>query len=234
MSRLDLEALFKNGKKPSEKDFAHLIESMLNKRDDQFMGRWKAGKTYRTGDVVIFNHGLWEVAEGFEGGLCSKEPPAKPDWQELIILESDGDWKAYKDEGVMYAQVYDLIGIGKEYDPPNGISPEAKVDITAENKSRYLILPKGVDAPSLSLFQLEGGEDSPEREKTYFISGLNNEEVNFLSDTTAFVFRKGEYCEDGDEASLKSDRWGGLDDHTLRQFGAGTSGHKHARPCGHA
>ena len=40
MSRLDLEALFKNGKKPSEKDFAHLIESMLNKRDDQFMGRW--------------------------------------------------------------------------------------------------------------------------------------------------------------------------------------------------
>lgn len=204
MSRLDLEALFKNGKRPSENDFAHLIESMLNKRDDQFLGRWKAGKTYRTGDVVISNHGLWEVAEGFEDGLCSKEPPSKPDWQELIILESDGDWKAYKDKGIMYAQVYDLIGIGKEYDPEKGESPEAKVDITDNDKSRFLIFPKDEDSPTLSLFQVEGGEDSPEREKTYFISGLNNEEVNFLSDTSAFVFRKGEYCEDGDEASLKS------------------------------
>jgi hypothetical protein len=203
MSRLDLEALFKNGKKPSEKDFAHLIESMLNKRDDQFMGRWKAGKTYRTGDVVIANHGLWEVAEGFGDGLCSKEPPSKPDWQELIILESDGDWKAYKDEGIMYAQVYNLIGIGKEYDPENGEIPEARVDITDEDKSRYLIFPTGADTPALSLFQLEGGEESPEQEKTYFISGLNNDEVNFLSDTSAFVFRKGEYCEDGDEPSLK-------------------------------
>ncbi len=203
MSRLDLEALFKNGKKPSEKDFAHLIESMLNKRDDQFMGRWKAGKTYRTGDVVISNHGLWEVAGGFDEGLCSKDPPSKPDWQELIILESDGDWKAYKDEGIMYAQVYNLIGIGKEYDPENGERPEARIDITDENKSRYLIFPTGTETPVLSLFQMEGGEEAPEMEKTYFISGLNNEGVNFLSDTSAFVFRKGEYCEDGDEASLK-------------------------------
>ena len=205
MSRLDLEALFKNGKKPSEKDFAHLIESMLNKRDDQFMGRWKAGKTYRPGDVVIYNRGLWEVADSVEGGICAAEPPTKPNWQELIILESDGDWKIHKDDGVMYAQVYDLIGIGREYDPEKGDMPEAKIDIVDEDRSRFLIFPKSLSTPTLSLFQLETADgEGPEREKTYFVSGLNNQEVNFLTDTSAFLFRKGEYCEDNEEAKLSA------------------------------
>jgi hypothetical protein len=208
MSRLDLEALFKNGKRPSEKDFANLIESVLNKRDDQFMGRWKTGQTYRTGDVVIFSHELWEVAEGFEDGLCSTEPPSKPKWQELIILESDGDWKVFRDKdlktGIMWAQVYDLIGIGKEFDPEKNDLPNAKLDIINNNKSQYLIFPKSVESPTISLFQLEGGDESPERDKTYFITGLENDKVNFLSDTSAFVFRKGEYCEDGEEAALQA------------------------------
>lgn len=204
MSRLDLRALFKNGKKPSENDFALLIESMLNKRDDQFMGRWKAGQTYRPGEVVIHNRGLWEVVPG-EDEICASEPPAKPQWQELIILESDGDWKIDKDNGVMYAQVYDLVGIGREYDLVNNDSPEAKLDITTKDHSRYLIFPKPHKTPTLSLFQLEGGpEGESAKDKTYFITGLDNDNVNFLTDTSAFLFRKGEFCENGEESNLQA------------------------------
>lgn len=212
MSRLDLRALFKNGKKPSENDFALLIESMLNKRDDQFMGRWKAGQTYRPGDVVIYKGGLWEVVPG-EDEICASVPPAKPQWQELIILESDGDWIVFKidqerknnPERVMYTQEYDLVGIGGNYDPGNNKSPEAKLDITTKDHSRYLIFPKPHKTPTLSLFQLEGGpEGEPARDKTYFITGLDNEQVNLLTDTSAFLFRKGEYCEDGEECNLQA------------------------------
>ena len=220
LSRLDLEALFKNGKKPSEKDFAHLIDSMLNKHDDQFRGRWKAKTTYFTGDVVIYNRGLWEVAAGNESGICSSDPPDDSNWRELIILQSDGDWKIHEDSNVMYAQVYDLVGIGREYDPENGDKPESKIDITDENRARYMIFPKPLDMPTLSLFQLETDiEDGPEREKTYFITGLDNNQVNFLTDTSAFLFRKGEYCEDGDESKLHA-----KDGEVLMTIRAGNAG----------
>ncbi len=202
MSRLDLEALFKNGKRPSEKDFAHLIESTLNKRDDQFMGRWKSGRIYHSGDVVIYNRELWEYIATEE--TCSKLPPSKGDWQQLIILESDGDWKIFQEQEVMFAQVYNLIGIGREYDPENGDIPEAKLDITEQGKSRYLIFPKPGGLPVLSLFQLESTEEEGiDRERTYYLTGLDNNEVSFLTDTSAYVFRKGEYCEAGDEVNLK-------------------------------
>jgi len=203
MSRLDLEALFKNGKVTSEQDFANLIESMLNKRDDQFMGRWKPGRSYRHGDVVIHNRGLWEVVDNEEtkNGICGAKEPAKPQWQELIILESDGDWKIFPDYNVMYAQVYERIGIGKEYDPKNGLQPEAQIDITNKNNARYLIFPDNSTTPILGLFGLEG--ENLDREKNYFITSLDENEVNFKSDTGTFVLRQGEYCDSGNEHDMK-------------------------------
>lgn len=96
-SRAELEAHFKQGRRPSEEHFAELIWSMLNKTDDQFHGRWKAGTTYRTGDVVIYARALWEVSDDGSGGeleICSQEPPGPDngDWRMLVIPVEDEDW----------------------------------------------------------------------------------------------------------------------------------------------
>ena len=204
LSRIDLEGLFKNGKKPSQKEFSQFIESTLNKRDDKFMGIWKAGRTYRSGDVVIYDRGFWEVEPGYEAGICSQVPPSTDPgnpWQSLTT-GADNDWQVFLDERGMYAKAYDLVGIGREFSETD--KPEAKLELLEAGKSRYLIFPKPAGMPVLSLFNLEGG-DVPAGAvpgKTYFLTGLDTEQVGFTTDTAAFVFRNADYCEDGQEAGL--------------------------------
>ena len=200
-SRTDLKGMFMNGTRPSQKEFANLIDSMLNKKDDRFFGHWRPGIAYQTGDVVIYNNALWTVPpdpDGNDQEICSRIPPGEnQDWDSLIVSFSDNDWEADEDTGVMFAKVFQCIGIGQRF-TESGLVPEAKVDISEEDKARYLILPKPLEAPTLSLFQLGEGPD-----KTYFLSGLDNTQVGFTSDVpTGFIFRKGFYCEPGEEASL--------------------------------
>jgi hypothetical protein len=200
-SRSDLKGLFMNGSRPSQKDFAKLIDSMLNKRDDAFMGKWKAGVVYRTGDVVVHDGAIWVVPydrDGNEQEICSKvEPGDNKEWDSLIVPISDNDWEADEETGVMYAKVFGCIGIGAPFLETGNI-PEAKLDIIEEEKSRYMILPKPVDVPTLSLVQLGEGPD-----KTYFLTGLDNTQVGFTSDApTGFIFRHGMFCEEGEEAEL--------------------------------
>lgn len=193
-----------NGSRPSQKEFANLIDSMLNKRDDAFMGKWKPGVVYRTGDVVVHENALWVVPydrDGKEQEICSKvEPGDNKEWDSLIVPISDNDWEADEDTGIMYAKVYGCIGIGARF-LETGNTPEAKMDIVEEEKARYLILPKCTDdkvAPTLSLFQLGEGPD-----RTYLLTGLDSQEAGFTSDApTGFLFRHSLLCEEGEEAEL--------------------------------
>jgi hypothetical protein len=84
-NRTELKSLFKNKSYLSASHFAELIDSLLNKRDDQFHGVWKPGQTYQKGDVVYYEGALWEMKA--ENEICAKdgEEPGKGDkWKSRL------------------------------------------------------------------------------------------------------------------------------------------------------
>ncbi len=199
-SRLDLKGYFQDGKKLSSSDFTALIDSTLNKYDDCFMGKWKPGVSYRRGDVVIYDHALWQLEPKDDSvqEICSQSPPGDEtpgDWVPLESEVKDDDWVFFPETGVMYAKVFRCVGIGRLFEDRE---PEAKLEIVEGDQARYLIFPKSAAMPTLSLFQM--GEND---ENTYFITGLNDEALHFLTDAPAgYLFRRGEACEPGDETTI--------------------------------
>lgn len=206
-SRADLTSEFTNGKLLNQQQFRDLIDSMLNKRDDSFMGQWVKGMTYTSGNVVIYNHALWEVPYDTDSAgnlkkieICSCSPPGNPEWTSLIVPVEDNDWVIHLASQSMYAKVFDCVGIGRVFDPGNGDLPEAKLEVVKENISRFLILPKPAESPTLSLIQIGDGQT---RENAYFLIGLDNQETGFTTDAPeGFVFRRGGHAEQGEEDEL--------------------------------
>ena len=104
--RQSLALNFSNGAIPTAKDYRDLIESMVNRRDDCFMGKWRPGMTYYPGEVILFGKSLY-VLEGNEedcetdkegcieapkeGGHCGSDDPTKDDKWCLLQLEIDDD-----------------------------------------------------------------------------------------------------------------------------------------------
>jgi hypothetical protein len=78
LTREELKKKFKNGLIPSEKDFCDLIESMLNKSDDNFFGQWKPGVKYYLGDVVIHGKTLYQLIQTETALDGDSGKPAKP------------------------------------------------------------------------------------------------------------------------------------------------------------
>ncbi len=80
-NRNELKSLFKNNTHLSASHFAELITSLLNKKEDKFHGVWKAGQTYQKGDVVYYQHTLWEMTDDDDKEICAKvgEEPDKND-----------------------------------------------------------------------------------------------------------------------------------------------------------
>jgi hypothetical protein len=201
-SRNELKSLFKAKSHLSEAHFAALIESMLNKRDDQFHGIWKPGRTYRKGDVVIYRGSLWEMTA--EGEICAKpnEPPSKdnPNWKSLIIPVDDDDWEVIATEGVMWAKVFDKIGIGiGSYGNEAGGAerPEARLDVRKLERGRWLLFPDHAEQTQFTLLHYESST-----ENSYLVTGLSLEEVNWLTDAAkGFVFRKGRVLTEEAEAT---------------------------------
>jgi hypothetical protein len=213
-TRTDLKGQFANGKLLNQQQFTDLIDSMLNKRDDSFMGQWVKGMTYTSGNVVIYNHALWEVPYGTPDSkdpakltkieICSCLPPGTPDteteWTSLIVPVEDNDWEVHLPTQTMFAKVYKCVGIGREYEPVNGDFPDAKLEIVNDELSRFLIFPTPVTDPTLSLIQIGDGQ---QRENAYFLIGLDNQETGFTTDAPAgFVFRRGVHAEPGEEDQL--------------------------------
>ncbi|MEL7159544.1 MAG: hypothetical protein AAFN92_02200 [Bacteroidota bacterium] len=57
--RTALRSLFKEGYLPAKSHYDDLIDSMLNRKEDQFFGKWVRGKRYCQGDVVLFGKSLY-------------------------------------------------------------------------------------------------------------------------------------------------------------------------------
>lgn len=208
-TRADLKGQFSNGIKLNQQQFFDLIDSMLNKRDDCFMGKWRQGAVYRTGNVVIHNQALWEVKPGPDGNpieICACKPPGEgEEWQTLIVPQQDDDWALDMDTGVMYAKVFDCVGIGRVFDPQND-PPDAKLEVVTDHGTegdvlgRFLIFPKPAESPTLSLVQV-GNET--ERMNAFFLFGLNNQEAALTTDAPGgFIFRHQGHAGDGKEDEL--------------------------------
>lgn len=208
-TRTDLKGQFSNGTKLNQGQFHDLIDSMLNKRDDCFMGKWRAGAVYRTGNVVIYNQALWEVTPGPDGQpqeICACKPPGVgEEWQTLIVPQQDDDWEVHAESGVMYAKVFDCVGIGRMFNPPDD-APDAKLEVVTDGgeeddiMGRFLIFPKPAESPTLSLVQV-GNET--ERMSAFFLFGVNNQEAALSTDAPdGFIFRHQGHAEAGREDEL--------------------------------
>lgn len=211
-TRTDLKGQFTNGKLLNQQQFVNLIDSMLNKRDDSFMGQWVKGMTYVSGNVVIYNHALWEVPAGPPDAqgkptkveICSCLPPGSAgtegEWTSLIVPVEDDDWVVHKDTKSMYAKVFECVGIGRLFNPPGGDLPDAKLEVVKENLSRFLIFPTPAESPTLSLIQVGDGQD---RNSAYFLLGLDNKETTFNTDTPdGYVFRRGGHADQQEADTL--------------------------------
>lgn len=188
ISRNELKSYFQNNSRLSADDFVRLIDSMLNKRDDKFHGLWRPGRTYCPGDVVLYDESLW-ILDG-QGEICSSRdnPPSRESeaWKSLIIPVDDDDWEVLKDEAVMWAKVYDKIGIGIG-NLENGERPDARLDVRKEEIGRWLLFP---EAAGHTLFTLLHYASTVER--SYLTTGLLLDEVAWLSDAAkGYAFRKG-------------------------------------------
>ncbi|MEM8527065.1 MAG: hypothetical protein AAGG68_20665 [Bacteroidota bacterium] len=196
-SRKDLKGIFRTGKVISPNDFASLIDSTLNKRDDCFMGKWRKGVSYFPGAVVVHEQALWQL--NTDEPLCSLNPPKKGEegpWKSLIVPVEDNDWQIVEDENkdpiAMYAKIYDCVGIGQLFE---SALPEAVLDIEEAHKGRFMILPKKAAHPSLSLVKFGADE-----EEYYFLEGLNEHEMGFNTNTPlGFIFRQGTTLLDDDQ-----------------------------------
>jgi hypothetical protein len=104
--RDELKLYFSNDRQLSASYFAELIDSMLNRRDDQFHGNWQEGRTYRQGDVVIYEGRLWQrIAKEDACAHPDKNetPDKQPGWEsKLVLLE--------KRVGALETKVADLEG----------------------------------------------------------------------------------------------------------------------------
>jgi hypothetical protein len=193
-TRIELESFFKNGTLPSQVDFADLIASTLNKRDDQFHGRWRTGTTYRHGDVVVYGRALWELDLGDpEAAICSEHPPPDEErWRSLIVPVEDDDWVMVEADSedseagtpaLLYTDLrFARTGVGTG-------APRARQDVREPGTGRFLIFPAATDVAALHL----ASESETDEEETYLLTALDAEQVAWTSDAPGgFIFRRGE------------------------------------------
>jgi hypothetical protein len=202
-TRAELERRFKNQKRPSEQDFAALITSLLNKRDDQFLARWQPGIPYQTGDVVIHDRTFWELTKDSEDGtqeICSTDPPSESneDWQVLLVPAADEDWVVVDQAAqsrdltskpaTMYAHPrVTSVGIGTS-------EPSALLDLVAKDRARLRFVSAEHNDCALHLNDL-----NPDHGGNCLAIGVTADTAEFVTDAKGgFVFRAGRDAGIGD------------------------------------
>ncbi len=103
-NRTSLKTIFTGKTLPTWGNYEDLIDSMLNRKEDQFFGRWRQGKRYCQGDVVIYGKSLYLLA--------------LPEVEELVLCPGDADPPASgKDDGPMRKQQPDQTATADPADP---------------------------------------------------------------------------------------------------------------------
>ncbi len=223
-----LKIRFQQGRHLSEQDFSTLIDSMLNKRSDHFHGTWQEGRTYCKGDVVLYctkkmedgkeviqSGNLWMMKA--ERCICSNQPPLQ-DSSNWMPFPNDGDWVTQPDEKVMWAKVYDRVGIGIGSD--SGDRPQARLDVRkidastkVKGQGRWLLFPAQATHTQATFLHYAGGIQptnivaqartaelplfSPlnqyqPQQFSYLVTSLSLKTTTWCSDAShGFTFRRG-------------------------------------------
>lgn len=210
-NRAALKQAFMEGAIPSQKDFADLINAVLVKRDDHFMGYWQLGAGYEVGDVVLYNEtsgeqkgnvGIYafvskKAAQDIATALgkpcdcldddCGNKPPSECcRWQLVHINSDDGDWKIAEDKKAMYAKIVGKIGIGTE-------KPTAFLHLKDDTEgvgSQFLFNPKGEGGNAAHLQILKGLEAAGET-SIQLDQKLDLEAVSWSTTAPAgYIFKK--------------------------------------------
>jgi hypothetical protein len=203
-----LKKLFGNDAIPTAKNFEALIESMLNKRDDMFFGKWRSGIGYKKGDVVLHDDRLFYFNEKGvhepqkdgankdkkcdckDGDCCGNNPPGScPCWQALKIDNNDHDWEFIFDTSGkkvigMYSTVSSNVGIGTTA----GVKPEGLLHLSGLN-SQFVFNPTGADFPTFKIINAQFG-DVNIREPDFVTHQLEESKAIIGSNTLGFLFRQ--------------------------------------------
>jgi hypothetical protein len=206
-TRNELYNRFRNGCLPTEEHFRDLIHSMLNRKDDNFFGKWQSGMQYCPGDVVLYKKSLYVAITKAEdqdcapadnrqlhedkssGCFCSDETPNEDTthWRQLELEVNDNDWQVSEEGGVMYAKVWGKIGMGTE-------DPQARVDITVKEKGSFLFDPGDTNAPEFVIRDATCADEDPEVRQS-----VNRQEAYWYINVPGYAFRKLPKPHEGNE-----------------------------------
>jgi hypothetical protein len=185
-----LKQHFKFGSRPSEQNFRDLIDSMLNKRDDKFLGHWEEGISCQSGDVVLHEGAIWVVVNGTPE-FCSNRSPKedKGRWRQLV----DDDWVVVDQNAETSASVagenppterpsnsdsvlatmhanprVTHVGIGTD-------NPSARFEVAENNSGRFLVILDPNKSPALKIVKLKSYETA-----NYLITEVKDD-VSFIT-----------------------------------------------------
>lgn len=153
-TRAALKGQFQNGSIPTAQHFGDLIDSALNKQDDQFYGYWQPGVAHRVNDVVIYCDSMYVLykTDNNEPSYCHTAAPVddKSHWRQLQFTLQDKDWVIPEAETETYIYAHperaQRVGIGHNRAPKNGPNvptdqPDAQLHIIEKDRGEFLFNP---------------------------------------------------------------------------------------------
>lgn len=207
-----LKTLFGNDAIPTVKNFESLIDSMLNKRDDMFFGKWRSGIGYNQGDVVLYNDRLYyftdkahdpkkdlsneeKKCECTDGDCCGNNPPGSCHcWQYSKIDTNDHDWEFVFDNHQKKIGMYSMVSSGVGIGTGVGKKPEGLLHLSGES-SQFVFDPTGSASPVFKIINApftpdEALDDDLEKNADFVSHQLAEEKVIIDSNTLGFLFRR--------------------------------------------
>ena len=151
LKRQDLKEKFNppSATVPTGKEYALLIDSILNPHDDNFYGEWKPDMPYYTKAVVYHEKNFYALQGIFTDGYCTAIPP-KNDSEKWCKIGggADDDWVLENEK--MYANPkVNAVGIGTP-------KPTAALDIVKKGRGQFKFEPNAKD-PILTIVNLDDG-----------------------------------------------------------------------------
>jgi hypothetical protein len=137
---------------PGGADYAALINSVLNLRDDQFYGVWRPDGVYYNGAVVIHKKSFYALETKPDTVFCSEKAPDqdKDNWKRIEENCADEDWFMSEDKHNkhMWAnKEVQFVGIGTA-------NPQATLDVTAKGFGKIKLQPNLKD-PKMEILNLD-------------------------------------------------------------------------------
>lgn len=131
---------------PTGADYAALINSTLNLRDDQLYGVWNADRVYYNGAVVFHGKAFYQLVYKPNTPYCASLSPDKDEtnWHKIQENVADDDWIFNEEKDQLTAnESVKFVGIGTPH-------PRAMFEVSKENMGTIKLQPDR-SSPKLSI-----------------------------------------------------------------------------------